>query len=271
MRDLGQIARHGLGRPAQVGVDVAGFAVGGALAVLAAVRRGKAVHAHGVTYRARLRVTGAPHVPLEALLLSVPGERAAVVRFSRSLGVPRPLPDLLGLSIRVLDAYGDGRHQDFLLVTSFDLPVLNRVLVFARDVQQRPYSSGLPYRAGSRRFVIGALPEMSSPRPDGADEFDRLARAAATGRLTFALGIASLGERFGRVATLHVDGQLPAVFDALRFDPFNTGGGLRPAGLLNRLRDYAYPMSQRSWARTGGRGEDQRRADAALRMLARET
>jgi hypothetical protein len=53
---------------------------------------------------------------------------------------------------------------------------------------------------------------------------------------------------------------LPAVFDALRFDPFNTRGGLRSVGLLNRLRNYAYPMSQRSSARTGGRGEDQRRA-----------
>ncbi|MCA1679469.1 MAG: hypothetical protein LC777_11205 [Actinobacteria bacterium] len=51
----------------------------------------------------------------------------------------------------------------------------------------------------------GALPEDSSPRPDGADTFDRLARAASTGRMAFALGIASLGERFDRVATLHVD------------------------------------------------------------------
>ncbi|MCA1698371.1 MAG: hypothetical protein LC790_05480 [Actinobacteria bacterium] len=237
-------------------------------------RRGARELPTGLRRRARRRarfMAGAPHVPPEALLLNVPAERAAIVRFSRSLGVPRPLPDLLGLSIRVLDAYGDGRHQDFLLVTSFDLPVLNRILVCARDVQQRPYSSGLPYRAGSRRFVVGALPEESSPRPDGADEFDRLARAAATGRMAFALGIASLGGRFDRVATLHVDEPLPVIFDALRFDPFNTGGGLRPAGLLNRLRDYAYPMSQRSWARTGGRGEDQRRADAALRMLARET
>ncbi|HVF77037.1 MAG TPA: hypothetical protein VNA28_01970, partial [Solirubrobacteraceae bacterium] len=66
------------------------------------------MHAHGVTYRARLRVTGAPHVAPEALLLNVPAERPAIVRFSRSLGVPRPVPDLLGLSIRVLDAYGDG-------------------------------------------------------------------------------------------------------------------------------------------------------------------
>ena len=46
------------------------------------------------------------------------------------------------------------------------------------------------------------------------------------------------------------------------FNPWNTGGGLEPAGFLNRLRDIAYPLSQRAWGRMGS-GE-QAAADAVI-------
>lgn len=68
-----------------------------------------------------------------------------------------------------------------------------------------------------------------------------MARAAATGNLAFGLAVARLSRRFRRVGTM----RLPD--DTLRFNPFNCGGGMRAAGTLNRLRDYAYPLSQRSW------------------------
>jgi hypothetical protein len=240
------------------------MAVGGALATVAALRRGKAVHPHGATHAARLVIEGTPDAPQASTLLATPGEWRALVRFSRSLGLPRPLPDLLGMSIRVPDAYGAGRHQDFLLVTSVDLPVLHHVFLPAGDVWQRPYSSSLPYRSGDRLLLVGALPDPSSPRPGGDDELDRLARAAATGRLRFRLAVARPGGRFRAVGTLHVGARLADTLDALRFNPFNAGGGLEPAGFLNRLRDFAYPMSQRAWALTGGLEAEQRRADAAL-------
>jgi hypothetical protein len=250
-----------------VAVDVAGVALGGALGAVAALRRGKAVHPHGVVHAARLVIDGAPDAPPASELLATPAVWPALVRFSRSLGVPRPLPDLLGMSIRVPDAYGGGRHQDLLLVTSVDLPVLHHVFLPAADVWQRPYSSSLPYRSGDRLLLVGALPDPSSPRPDGDDELDRLARAAATGHLRFRLAVAPVGGRFRAVGTLHVGGRLADTLDALRFNPFNAGGGLEPAGFLNRLRDFAYPMSQRAWALTGGLADEQRRADAALAAL----
>src|SRR5947208_16983749 len=121
--------------------DPAGWAVGGVLAVVAAARRGKAVHPHGAVHRATLRVPGDSAAPRGARLLREPGEHLAIARFSRSVGLPRPLPDLLGLSIRVIDAYGPGRHQDLLLVTSIDLPVVHHIFVPAGDVQDRIYSS----------------------------------------------------------------------------------------------------------------------------------
>ena len=261
---LGENARRGLGRPGRIAVDVAGLGVGAVLACLAAARGGKAVHPDGVVHAARLEVHGAAHAPRMSLLLGTAGEHPAVMRFSRSLGVPRPIPDLLGVSLRVPDAYGAGRHQDFMLVSSIDLPVLHHVFVPARDVQQRPYSSSLPYRAGGETFLVGVLPDPGSPRPSGDDEFDRLARAAATGDLRFALAVAPVGGRFRRVATLHVGQRLPPAVDALRFNPFNCGGGLRPTGAINRLRDYAYPLSQSAWAKRGNGALRQARAEEAL-------
>ncbi len=232
-------------------MDVAGYGIGSVLAGLAWIRGGKAVHPHGAVHGGRLVVEGSSHAPAASQLLAVPAEYTVVVRFSRSLGLPRPLPDLLGMSLRVLDAYGPGHHQDFLLVTSVDLPVLHHVFVPATDVQQRVYSSSLPYRAGQETFLIGAVPDARSPRPSGADELDALRRATATREVVFALAVASIGGRFRRVAALHVEERLADTVDALRFNPFNCGGGLEPVGAFNRLRDYAYPLSQRARARRG--------------------
>jgi hypothetical protein len=229
---------------------VAGIPVGALLALLAAARRGKAVHPHGDVYAARLVVGGLPAAPTAARLLATPGEHAALVRFSRSLGLPRPLPDLLGISIRVFDAYGRGHHQDFLLVSSVDRPVLHHLFVPASDAQQRPYSSSLPYRAGAQRFIVGALPHPDSPRPAGETELERVRIAAATGRLRFQLAVAAPMGRFAPVAELEVGAPLPNAADALRFLPLKAGGGLEPLGVLNEMRRYAYPMSQWTWGRT---------------------
>jgi hypothetical protein len=254
--------------PTRLASDAAGWAVSGVLAVVAAVRRGKAVHPHGAVHRATLRVPGDPAAPSAARLLSEPGEHAAIVRFSRSVGLPRPLPDLLGMSIRVLDAYGDGRHQDLLLVTSVDLPLIHHVFVPAGDVQARIYSSSLPFSAGEERFLIGALPRSNSPRPQGGNELDRLARAAATGELRFDLAVAPLEGRFRPVAELQVGERLGPELDALRFNPFNCGGGMAPSGMFNRWRAGAYPLSQGAWRRTKHDGaERQDTADARLRAL----
>jgi len=261
-------ARQGLRRPARIALNAAGYGVGAVLAGLAAARGAKAVHPHGVSYRARLVIDGVAHAPRASQLLSTPREYCALMRFSRSLGLPRAIPDLLGVSLRVLDAYGPTCHQDFLLVSSVDLPVLHHLFVPATDVQQRVYSSSLPFRAGDERFLVGVVPHARSPRPAGADEFDRLQRAADTSRLTFGLAVASLSGRFRSVGSLHVDARLPDTLDALRFDPCNCSGGLHLAGAINRLRDYAYPMSQAAWARNGGDAA-QRQADAQLQRIPR--
>lgn len=250
---VGESARSGLGRPGRLAVDAGGYAIGSVLAALSALRRGKVVHPHGAVHDAELLVAGQGDALGETELFGSEARRPALVRFSRSLGLPRPLPDLLGMSVRVPDAYGAGRHQDFLMVTSVDAPVAHHLFVPASDVQQRVYSSSLPYRAGGRLLLVGALPRADSPRCDGDDELERLAAAADTGALAFDLAVAEPWGRFRPVAELQVGERLPAEMDALGFNPWNTGGGLEPAGTLNRLRDYAYPLSQRAWRRARAR------------------
>ena len=234
--------------------EAGGVILGAVLGAIAGVRRGKAVHPHGVVYDGWLVVPGGMGAPSAAELLSAPGEHRAVVRFSRSVGLPRPFPDLLGLSVRVVDAYGAGRHQDLLLVTSVDRPVLHHLFLPATEVQQRPYSSALPYRAGADTFIVGALPRARSPRPPGRNEFDRLDAAASTGELAFNIAVAPVSGRFRPVAELRIGSRLSDELDAMRFNPVNTGGGMELVGALNGARDRAYRLSQAAWRRTRGDG-----------------
>ncbi len=227
-------------------MDAVGYAAGAPFALAAAVRGGKAVHPHGAVHEATIAITG-EHAPQAATLLKEPKEHRALVRFSRSLGLPRPLPDLLGMSIRMPDVHGPGRHQDFMLVTSADMPIVHHGFLPAADVWQRPYTSSLPYRAGDDLFIVGAVPDPDGPRPDGEHELDRLAKAAATGELRFDLAVAAPMGRFRTVGEIRIGARLPQELDAIQMNPFNTGGGIRPAGFLNRLRDYAYPLSQAGW------------------------
>lgn len=187
-------------------------------------------------------------MPRQAQLLATPAEHPAVVRFSRSLGLPPPVPDLFGIALRLPNVHGEGLHQDFLMVTSVDAPVLHHLFVPVADPQRAPYSSSLPYRAGPARFLVGVQPVADSPRPSGRSADERLERAAATGQLRFSLSIATLAGRFAPVGEVRVGRRLPDEANGIRFNPWNTGGGLEPAGALNRLRAYAYPASQAGWA-----------------------
>jgi hypothetical protein len=250
MTSLGARARTGLPPSRQEALDAAGRLVGAGFGLVSRLRGGKAVHPDGVVHAGRLRIYGNSAPPPEATLLREPAEHEAIVRFSRSIGLPRPVPDLLGISLRLPDVHGPGRHQDIMAVTSIDAPIAHHVFVPARDFQQRVYSSSLPYRSGDETYLLGFRPTAASPRPDGRDEHDRLARAAATGALRFELCVSPIMGAFQPVGELRIGEQLPPAYDATHFNPWNTGGGLEPSGVLNRLRDYAYPESQAGWEGT---------------------
>ena len=203
---------------------------------LSRLRRKRGFHPFGVGFAARLAPVGEGGFGVPVL----EREAEVEVRLSRSLGLPEQLPEPYGLALRIPDAYGAGKHQDFLLVTSASPPVGRHALLPARGFCDLPYSTLLPYRVRGEKVVIGARGLASRPGPTLGD-----LRTRERGGLEFELAIAGLTGGWRPVARLELGERLPPEHtERLHFDPTNTGGGLELAGLLNKLRGPAYGASQ---------------------------
>lgn len=219
--------------------------VAGTFSGLSRLRGRRIVHPHGVGFEARLypRGEGATGSRLFDGAEPVP----AVVRLSRSLGLPEALADPCGLALRVPHAYGDDQHQDFLLVTSARRPVARHLLLPARGFSARTYSCLLPYRIGESLMLVGAEPVDRPPGPSLAELRER-ERAG----LSFAITLATPSGTWREVARLELGARLaPEAVEALRFNPAHAGGGIEPVGLLNDLRPAAYRGSQEGRRRSG--------------------
>lgn len=209
----------------------------GAVAFRAAsrVRGERAIHDRGTTVGAVLTVPGG--AGLGVPLLDEPGRHDAVVRFSRSIGLPDRAPDILGAAVRVLDAHGPGAHQDLLFDSTLPLPVLRRLPLPRYDFLGTAYSSLTRYALGRSAFLLALMPDASAPstptlsevagRGDGA----RLRLVAATGSRTWR-----------DLAVVELGGTVPGGRQ-IRFSPDNTGGGIAPVGWLQDLRKSAYRAS----------------------------
>ena len=211
--------------------------------LLSAIRRRRIFHPDGVAVEATLDIEGGASTG--AALFDERGRRRCVARFSRGAGTPEPLPDILGLALRVLDAPGPDTCQDFLFVTSGAAPLVRSALVPAQGYADRHYSSVLPYRVGDRTVILGARPLLSSgmsPRT-----FDELSEALASARLRFVLEIAEPTGDWEPVGTIDFGRRLSdGEAEALQFNVFNAVDGIEPVGFLNTLRKKAYAGSQRA-------------------------
>jgi hypothetical protein len=247
--------------PAPHAPDVLLRAAAAVFSGLSRARHGRrSLHPRGSAFAARVELDPPPGVGGGARLFSAPGSYAATVRFSRGFGFPQPWPDLLGVAIRLHDAYGPGEDQDLLFTSSAAAPVLRRVLLPARDgFFGQAFSSVLPFRVGDRRTVMGA---WATAEPVGASgrDLERLAATARTGTLTFALALAAGPLRGWRtVGELRIGERLaPEASEALSFAAWTTAPDIVPVGLLNTLRAAAYPGSRR-----GRRAAGQRTGPAA--------
>src|SRR5215218_6630845 len=110
------------------------------------------------------------------------GSEPAVVRISRGAGLPAPLPDLLGLAIRLP---GGAEPVDLLLTTTGRGP-LTRLVPLPRRDAGAVYSSIMAYRSDAGPMRIAALPEQD----DVPSDPEPLARAVGRGGLTFTLALA---------------------------------------------------------------------------------
>lgn len=204
----------------------------------AALRGTRLLHPRGVVFRATFAVTGPQDhgVPL----LDRPGEHATLVRLSKATSLPRGLPDVLGLAVRIDDAGGAGVPLDLALATTGSLPGLRHLLTPRRDVNVA-YTSLLPYQVGPRRRLVAAIPADPARRLPA--DLTTLADTVAAEPLTFRIEVAGLTGPWQRVATLTLTH--PGGGD-LRFDVIaNALDDFHPHGWLNRLRGPAYRASQR--------------------------
>lgn len=112
----------------------------------------KPLHPDGVVLVGRLDRQGST-TPTGVAWLDEPGHDEVVVRLSRAVGLPRSLPDIHGLAVRVPSAQGPGD----LLLASTGWGRLGRfVLTFGRRPSSRPLTSLLPYRTDAGAVLIGA-------------------------------------------------------------------------------------------------------------------
>jgi hypothetical protein len=191
-----------------------------ALALGTAVRGARVFHPRGAARTGTVVTDGGGS--WGARLLDEAGRHDVVVRVSRGVGLPEPLPDVVGLAVRFPGLGRGGGPLDLLVNTSGGPPGLRHL--FLPAPLGRTYSSVLPYRTGSGRTV------MLGARGDG-DGWELLA-APLTGGWT----------RWGR---LTLGAALPdAESEELRFLPTVGADDLQPVALFRAVRDLSYRESQ---------------------------
>jgi hypothetical protein len=203
------------------------------------------MHPRGAVFDAVLERHGSPAfegVPwLEATATD-----SAVVRLSRGAGLPAPLPDLLGMAVRLA---GPGGPVD-LLLTSTGRSALGRLLPVPRRDSAAVYSSIMAYRSDAGSVRLAALPEdhgvPSDPGP--------LAGAVARDDLLFVLAAARGLRPWQPFARLTLTRPVPQLDPDVRFDAVqHPPPGLVPDGPMARFRAPAYARARA--ARTESRAD----------------
>ncbi|MGV9761981.1 phosphodiesterase [Streptomyces tricolor] len=226
------------GEPGQVG------GVETVFRLLARLRRAPVLHPDGLVCAAELEVPGGGErwgVPW----LDRPGRYAATVRLSRAAGLPRRLPDGLGLAVRVDDADGPGRALDLLLTSSGRGRTARHLPLPRADALAGPYSSLVPYRVSGRPRVLAAFPRRSHRAPVHGDPAS-LARALGAGPLVFDLCAEGPGRSWRVFAVLTVRTALPmGPKESTGFDIYaHDARQFTPGPALAAIRRAAYKGSR---------------------------
>lgn len=218
--------------------DLGGRVLSAATAAVAAVRpAAKPLHPRGAVGRGRLVRHGAAAARSGAAWLDEPGTDEVLVRRSRAIGLPAPLPDIHGLALRV--PVPGGGYGDLLLATTGLGRVTRFLLTFAGTPQGRPMTTLLPYRSPTGPVLLAArhrsadLLELAWGRPRGPwwpfAELRLPAEDVATGS--------------GRPG----DPDVGAPDARVSFDPVRHAlPGLAGYDWVRRLREPAYRTARRS-------------------------
>ncbi|TFV86466.1 phosphodiesterase [Blastococcus sp. CT_GayMR16] len=220
----------------------AGRLVAVPLGALARWRHGRPMHPRGAVFDGILERTGSAP-PWEVPWLDATARDAVVVRMSRGAGLPAPLPDVLGLAVRLP---GEGGPVDLLLTTT-GRGALTRLVPFPRRAAAVVYSSIMGYRSDAGVIRLAALPDGEGVPSDPGPLADTVARDGLRFTLAASRGLGPW-RPFARLV-------LPAAREDcdhdIRFDAvLNPPPGLVPDGPMARFRAPAYAT-----ARVQGRGQ----------------
>lgn len=224
-----------------------GVAIAPVVAVVSAVRGGRAVHFAGVVCRAELHARDAAGAALAG---------PALVRLSGAFEPQHTTkPDVLGVLLRLQSATSDpsGGDQDLLLgtFTSFATAGRDRLDTRVDDYLANTYHSVTPWWLRG----VGAVHLQLTPLAPSAPPGDRLAHlddAIAAGRAAFALIASRSGAPPIELAELRLVARTDLDGRALRASMWRTGRGVRPLGLRNGIRSVVYPVSQLARSVRGG-------------------
>ncbi len=211
-----------------------GALLGAVFGLVGILRANRPLHASGVVFDAEVRRTGGS-APTGCGWLDAPGTDRGLVRLSRAVGLPDPLPDVLGLALTFRDT--GAARCDLLLATTGLAPGARHVLLPRRDPGRARYTSLLPYRGPCGPVLLAAVPVGWSP-------------------LRFQLMSAGLVGGWQRFGTLDLSGAGdPDPRRAPRFDPVRHPlPGLTYYPALAALREPAYAAAR--WTAPPGRPEE---------------
>lgn len=224
------------------GVGTARRVVESAFTMLARLRSGRAVHTPGTVLDGTLTVDRGSAT---GQALGDPARRPAVVRASKSLGLPGRLPDLLGMAVRIPTADG---VFDVLFGSVGRRGLAHMLLRPSGTWWGTPFSTVLPYRVDGRRIAVG-LEAGPGVGPRGADP-GAVSAAVRNGPVEFVLTEMPVGGPRRPIGGLVLE-RIRASGPPVSFDPIrNSLPRLHPVRPLRALREWAYTGSRR------GRGAD---------------
>ncbi len=162
----------------------------------------------GACYRGTLVIDPGAVTPGSTKLLQPGQRREALVRMGNPGGGTQAIRSV---SVKLPDAYGPGRDQDFLLASSGDGAPLHHFTLPVSETSPTLYSSLWLYLAGLTPVLFGLQTEAGELRPGGVASFT----------------ISPPVGKFRSIGTLSVSDQVHEGDDPV-FSARNSGGNIRP-------------------------------------------
>ena len=257
---------RGPGGAAGLGTDLAGRTFAAGFKALKALRPNRPIHPKGISLAGELTrhgvggaaSTGLPRERSGISWLDSPGTDQVQARFSRSIGLPATLPDILGLAVRLssgpgaasdggpaanaAEVSGGGSGGDILFATTgWGFPA-RFLLVPKLDVSAAKFTTLMPYKGTDGPVLLGLRTLSLPPRATGrAETGGNFRESLAEGQWVLALSFAKPGGRWVHAGTLKLRAAPGQDDTPDRFDPIEHPlPGAETYPWTRRLREHSY-------------------------------